>query len=123
MADVVVQIQLRAEGDDPLDLSHQIVKLKPLGLGDVLKRHPPVDALDNEYLVGGFGRSRLDDKVLRPRDVVLIDIPADQIEELLAVLPRLSLSDTLAVVQFLVGDRIEDRHVLQRRIPEDDPRL
>ena len=47
----------------------------------------------------------------------------DQLDELLAILPGFPLSYTLAVVQFLEGDRILDGHILQRRIPEYDPRL
>ena len=92
-------------------------------LGDVLEVHPAVDALDDVHLVARLGGDGLHDEVVRTEDFVLLHVAGDEVQEGLAVLAGLAFADALAAAEFLEGEGIEDGHVLQGGVCEQDPGL
>ena len=83
--DIIIYIDLRTGIDDSLDLIEQFVKLHTLRIGDLVKLYLAVDGMDYRYFHLAFVGEAAHHQILRPLYLILLHMPADDVDKLLAV--------------------------------------
>ena len=116
----IVDVNLRSAVDNGLNLVEQLVEFNALGVGDVVKSHLAVNALDYLHLQDGLLGHRPYAQFLGAFNLVFLAILLYQGHEFLAVAARLTGAYALDVLQVVERYGVNRSHLLQRYVLEDD---